>query len=191
MKITDDPQNAFNLCSGNLASLPAKFKKWKTMDEYRSKWTFLRRYSITENICENHMSFHYMLSLHLWLKPVLTIKLGHNLLCLQSLVGIFEAVLFDLLATHVNDIDILKDMTQWPSSKIRNIIYHKKLINENWNQKLSYYCNLRNCIHLQKDRNNKKNNNFCSKLHQLDPEALDKELDDFCNYTKDKWVYPN
>jgi hypothetical protein len=190
INVVDKWDEAFSLCADNLAQLPARYKKWKTMGEYRSIWHFIQHNHIKENICESHMAFHYLYSLGLWLKPVLTIRIGHNLLCLQTVSAIFEAALLDLVSIYVEDKVLYTEICKWPAYKIRKYLFDIKALNKSWKDRIDELNRIRNHIHLNKNRNINIANKLpiSHRLHSLDVDALEGALNEFVKYIKPKFV---
>jgi len=86
----------FYKCQGDLANLPPEFKCWKTLNEYRVDWGFLP-FSLRHRIAEQCMACDYLMSLEIWLQPVLTIKQVQKIMLIQGLASIYEGVLSYIL----------------------------------------------------------------------------------------------
>lgn len=153
-------EEAFSLCEDNLANLPSKYKRWKTLNEYRSEWNFIENREIRERIAEQRMACDYLLSLYLWLKPGLTILDSHKHALIQILGSIYEGALVDLLNKKARTM-IDDKLTNSLIAKIKiNKLSFYELIDIadkggcliGWKQYLSEVREIRNWIHLSKSK---------------------------------------
>lgn len=173
---------AFKTCAQKLSYLPSEFKKWQTMDWYRDKWSFVRKRIIRQNIAESHFAFDYLNSLGLWLEPDRTIRTGHNLLCIQAAVSIMEAVLFDLLTRDIQDSHINDELSRMSADRVRKLLRKKGLLSKEWDQDISNLHDMRNLIHLTKDRTK----NYQA-LNGFNISDLEKLLNNFNCFIKTKY----
>jgi hypothetical protein len=172
-------EQAFKTCAGKLGTLPAEFKKWKTMVWYREKWSFVRKWIVRDNIAESHFAFDYLHSLGLWLEPDRTIRTGHNLLCIQAAVSIIDAVLFDRFTRDIQDSNLNEEISKWPADRVRKLLCKKGLLTTTWSQKIKKLHEMRNLIHLARDRRTK-----YLALNGYNISELEKLLDDFNGFIK-------
>jgi hypothetical protein len=173
---------AFKTCAGKLSYLPSEFKKWKTMESYREKWRFVRKRIVRENIAESHFAFDYLNSLGSWLEPGLTIRTGHNLLCIQAAVSIIEAVLFERFTRDIQDSYLNDEISKWPADRVRKILRKKGLLSKEWDQEISKLHEMRNLIHLTKNRATK-----YQALNGFNISDLEKLLYSFNRFIKTKY----
>src|SRR5262249_23212461 len=128
---------------------------------------------------ETHFAFDYLNSLGLWLRPTLTIRTAHKLLCLQAVVSIIEAVLFDRITRDIYDSLIKNELSRMPADRVRKILCKKGLLNDEWTSKFGKLYGLRNLIHLSKDRRTKR-----QEVDEYKISDLEKLIDDFNGYIK-------
>lgn len=153
--------NPFELCAGNLASLPTKYKFWKTLGEYRSEWHFLP-YALKQRVSEQCMAFDYLLSIGEWLNPSLTIGEKHKIIIVQTLASIYEGVLSCIIDHKISNekkVNPLFEVT------FNNDRYGEKrtfgptlklalkigIIDSHWSSYLGQINEIRNWIHLSKE----------------------------------------
>ena len=152
----------FYKCQGRLADLPTEYKCWKTLNEYRSEWSFLP-YSLRYRVAEQCMACDYLMSMEIWLQPGLTIQQSQKIMLIQGLSSIYEGVLSCLLDNVISNEKQLNSLFKTCVDKEKYDCDNRTfgptlraciaagLIDESWSSYLGQIREIRNWIHLSNE----------------------------------------
>jgi len=179
---TDD---TFEACKGKLNFLPDKWKLWKTLNDYRKDWAFVKRGDLREIIVETNMTFDYVCSLYLWLMPRLTIETGHKFTSLVLVSSIYEAIINDCIWTLLKDTKSKKLLYKELSfavgfSKNLGIIGESDILSKEWRKYIKALIEKRNLIHPSKKGKR-------DTISNLSIEELRDKLGKFRSHIKNKY----
>jgi hypothetical protein len=187
-------EKAFEVCVGSLTYLPAKYKKWDTLQNYRNQWSFMNDLEMIEAVAEQEMGLDYLWSLYEWLEPKLVLEFSHKLIFIHSLATIYEAILINLFKCKIlknsGDKFLLTISDHFNKEGFGNLVYmsHKaEIIDDNWHNYLTELVKIRNFTHLPKRNYSGRGKLKDSSLFQKSLEDIKKDLVRFRNFIKKKY----
>jgi len=189
-----DIEKAFEICIGNLTYLPAEYKKWTTLQNYRNQWSFMGDLEMVEAVAEQEMALDYLWSLYKWLQPKLVLKFSHKLIFIHSLATIYEAVLIDLFKYK-----ILKDnkdkflliisnhFNKEHFTRLIDMSYKAEIISDSWRDYLLELGQVRNFMHLSKRNYSGRGKLKRDPLFRKSLKDLKRDLIRFRNFIKKRY----
>jgi len=149
----------------SLQNMPDDLKNWKSLSEYNKQWYFISgniRYVIAEHIA----AVNYFHSLFNWLEPSLVFGDVHKRMVLILIASIYESVL-------TNAVNRTRKKEYYGTNILRSYLSKKKILNEydykfevlindcfsaryynnDWKKYLHNIREVRNWIHIAKERN--------------------------------------
>lgn len=154
----DPNKQHFYDCAGRLGDLPSEYKKWRTLNEYRTDWDFLPL-SLRHRVAEQCMASDYIVSIDAWLHPGLTIRDKQKVVLIQILSSIYEGVLSELLSSKIK---VMRAGDPFFDKVFNDALYGEKrtlgpvvtaslsanFIDSRWNNYFGYVREIRNWVHL-------------------------------------------
>lgn len=148
----------------DIRNIPEEFKKWRSLSEYNREWIFVS-YNVRYRIAEHLSALDYLFSLYLWLKPVMVFDDLHKRLVLIIAASIYECILNDAIYITVErelsntklikkfiSKDKINNLEKDEFEKIINNANEANIINDDWKDYLHRIREVRNWIHLSKER---------------------------------------
>jgi hypothetical protein len=143
-----------------LSDLPYKYRKWKSLYEYRQTILFLPSL-MRDKVAEQLMACDYMLSLELWLKPTSVIAKRHKRIFVQQIASVYEGIIDFFLDKKIKNLHEESILAKEISSK--NFVEYRRFnksidlmssieaISPEGKEYLIKICEVRNYIHLSKN----------------------------------------
>ena len=174
-----------------LSDLPYKYRKWKSLYEYRQTILFLPLL-MRDKVAEQLMACDYMLSLENWLKPSSVIEKRHKRIFVQQVASVYEGIIDFFLDEKIKKLHEESILAKEISNKsfIEYRRFNKSIDLMNSIGAISYegkeylikICEARNYIHLSKNERGE----IIKWLEENSSDSIRLKLDIFIEHIKNK-----